>query len=939
MRHINIKISYDSFKSRLPGVIPSLVDSWSIPSLYMCDTSSTTETYYSHSTAIKRALEYNISSDELEYGTEFIDFNNDNLCDFSGGNYGLIPSDVIIPSNISDKIADYTDIYVNIPKGKGDFYDLSWPESNDNPHYVKRKIFSGNTEIKILTYNTLNKWYTFFKKYYSLIKNSEYTKSYTSATDYYEGEVKVKNDDLKKEYEELDNLFNARGGDEMYEWITKNCIVQYTIPHKYVSGWEKEYLYYPEVIKWYRWFKERHDLYGDIKLKQDCVELENCSECEEYVKRGGDGFHSDLEEWIRNININTSYATKSASIVIPISITTSIDDLGEMSIFSDEWDKDVDYHNRLNNSAGTVVINSEKDDSFVIKNSATTGHEFDETFLENKFKDNDWSGYTDYYIKNNKELFAVYTGTTEISAYTYSPINGKVIYNPTDDDATEYIKINKTNNVCINGVTYDVINGKYVELCYDDVSIANISFKKHEKLQIFKDGKLEYAILNGKRKYVEVGPNNKEMVYFLKGFDCDDSGCTVESGSYIIYGGSLYLTAGSNVTMEDNGYKYTYPILDGYFDLGLNRLYVSGSSVVLQNGYVFDENASAYTFNFREINDDDKEYFNIKNITIDSGNVKIVYEYDVKNCKIITGRTDSKLDLLRRKEISTDDLGNELPGYFRSVVDINSGSSQSKYNTTYDECTLDILYRVGEVSELKETNLGENIYLGNIITNIEFFYNDKFGNKIRSLTRTANTDNALEVITALENAEKDDNVINQMMCEITYYIGAIIKYYSGSTSYSALSEYSYGVKYKDVVYVSKEVGTYYMNDDDYFTFSYYLLSQDVEKLKVTDLNANLDWDASTHFEMNLYLYDKDGSLIKPATNYWGGFSKNNGVAVLPVFRTDYNLASSFTQNVDADIYIDRGISAAFEKHLKLQEIRTMDALENYQNSGLKINEY
>jgi hypothetical protein len=43
--------------------------------------------------------------------------------------------------------------------------------------------------------------------------------------------------------------------------------------------------------------------------------------------------------------------------------------------------------------------------------------------------------------------------------------------------------------------------------------------------------------------------------------------------------------------------------------------------------------------------------------------------------------------------------------------------------------------------------------------------------------------------------------------------------------------------------------------------------------------------------------------------------------------------------VEADIYIDRGINAAFEKHLKLQEFRTMEALENYGNGWFKINEY
>lgn len=80
------------------------------------------------------------------------------------------------------------------------------------------------------------------------------------------------------------------------------------------------------------------------------------------------------------------------------------------------------------------------------------------------------------------------------------------------------------------------------------------------------------------------------------------------------------------------------------------------------------------------------------------------------------------------------------------------------------------------------------------------------------------------------------------------------------------------------------------------------------------------------------------SMVGSNTEY-SGWSENNNVVAAPLFRTEFNLASSFPQNVDADIYIDRGISAAYERLLKLQEFRTMEALENYGNGFYKINEY
>ena len=64
--------------------------------------------------------------------------------------------------------------------------------------------------------------------------------------------------------------------------------------------------------------------------------------------------------------------------------------------------------------------------------------------------------------------------------------------------------------------------------------------------------------------------------------------------------------------------------------------------------------------------------------------------------------------------------------------------------------------------------------------------------------------------------------------------------------------------------------------------------------------------------------------------------KHNGMQVLPVFREEYMFGISSMENVDSDIYIDRGINTAFEKHLKLGEVTSLEALEQYGNNFFKI---
>lgn len=1036
MKIISTKISYDSITSRFAGVVPSLVDYWEVPEIFHCGDNTNCEKYYSHSLAVKRAAEYNIPPFQLRYGSEFVRFDVKNILEFTKGNYGLIPSDVILP-NLKDEegndieITDFTDFYVNLPNGEGGFYDLSWPKKVEctknngekvelilDPHYEGRKIIVGKllddckveySEIKVLTYNTLNKWYSFFRKYYELIDGPDYARVYENAIDYYNKEIKVKNNDAKAYYEELDRLFKARGGEEMYKWMTNNCFIQYNIPARFSDEWATTYLTFPDALKWYYWFSERVEKYTHAENLEDCKETDDCCDCNEYIKLGGYEFYKYLRDWVDNFEIDDSYATNSASITIPISFTNSIDDLGEYSIFSNEWKDETDYHNTLANAPGTVVnrpyLTDEEtgdkttlNDTYIISNGITKGYEYND-FYENVFKEDDWGNYTDYYRNHNPQEFA----SDGITAYTFSPINGKIIYNPgndVDERITEIIPIKKIDNVCINGLTYEVIDGKYVEMCYSDGSIADLKYRSG-KLQVFKDGDLEYVMFNGKRKYVTCDSYGKERVYFLDEYACHDEGCPVSSGRFVIFDNLIYLISESNgandtLVLDDYDSKRVYPVLDGYFTFKNMTLYISNGIVLVQDDLVYNEDNNTYYYSYKNIGEEELRILDVKKFEIINENeIKVWYRYEIVNCRVVSGYTDTKVELLRRKEISVDDVGNTLPGYFRSVIDLNrirlvyngdvidpthvkiDGESVttnsvgfSRYNTPYDECTLDILYRVGEVSDLKpitnivdeEDNPVNNLFNGNIIESIEFYYRDIYGNKAELLDDEgnlffANDDNALDVIASCEKAFEeadDENISDVMYCDIKYYIGAVIKKVEENEDwhYELDTNFHRGVMYVDTVYVTKEVGTYYLTDNKSFTFKYYKLSQDIESIYVSDLRASLTWDSSTYFEIQplLYVYTSNGTTELVDGNIFGKdsngnvkWSPNNNTMITPIFRREYNLASSYPQNVDSNIYIDRGVNASYEKLLKLQEVRSMEALENLANSsdisGFKINNY
>jgi hypothetical protein len=99
----------------------------------------------------------------------------------------------------------------------------------------------------------------------------------------------------------------------------------------------------------------------------------------------------------------------------------------------------------------------------------------------------------------------------------------------------------------------------------------------------------------------------------------------------------------------------------------------------------------------------------------------------------------------------------------------------------------------------------------------------------------------------------------------------------------------------------------------------------------------------TPYEDNLAIFN--ATIERPFINDWesgltecGEISGTtlSGDTYLPLFLEEYKLGTAAPQSVKGDIYIDRGINAAFEKHLKLGEVTTLEALMQYGNGYFKI---
>jgi hypothetical protein len=238
--------------------------------------------------------------------------------------------------------------------------------------------------------------------------------------------------------------------------------------------------------------------------------------------------------------------------------------------------------------------------------------------------------------------------------------------------------------------------------------------------------------------------------------------------------------------------------------------------------------------------------------------------------------------------------------------------------------------------------LGDGYYYGDMITDMTFYYIDYYDEK---QSETHWHDSSWKTISGMTIPADTDS--GTVWCDIDYVIGATL---SGETQYdeSGLTtgvvyktlpedKFCPGVKYKETVrFVRKEVqyklarpkdgliptmSTLPVANSLCYPVVCYVLEQDMKEIE-SNFGNKYEYPVS-EFRMEM-----------PPEGGWSGYSHDTGI--LPVFREEYLFGNSMPQKLDVDIYIERGTNAAFEKHIKLGEVTSMEALEQLGNGYYKM---
>ena len=164
-------------------------------------------------------------------------------------------------------------------------------------------------------------------------------------------------------------------------------------------------------------------------------------------------------------------------------------------------------------------------------------------------------------------------------------------------------------------------------------------------------------------------------------------------------------------------------------------------------------------------------------------------------------------------------------------------------------------------------------------------------------------------LTATESRRETDDMGN----EFVYY-----------GEFSIDTDSDKGVRYKDVYTYTEESGIGKMED-----FDEYITNEDavgLEKYPFLIYSNSKVVKDTIDFQST--------AKIVPITELSTTYTHQaEDYEFNPLTRQDALVGITFQPKINADIHIDRGNNSAYERHLKLGEIKTMEDLENFQNNG------
>ena len=743
---------------------------------------------------------------------------------------------------------------------------------------------------KTVSYNTLVNWYHFIEFYVELlsINLSCGEIKYRNAVEYYNVEKQPKY--KLSECEEFDSkckeillyFKNTDGGSnivELYSYLTQTYFPKYVIEDKYKDIWNKSYLSLAEVHKWIKWFEERNDLYGNI---ENCSKSDDCCDCEKYTKLGGLNTYNKLKEFIlqieKPIGLTDAYAT------IPIILSTTIDDMGEYSIFYEEWVPGHDYGNQ-----GHIVVNYDGE-SYILKEEKF-GSSYN-SYKELEFKFDDW---TKADIKSQEE------GVVGKYAYNH---DGKLCI----DDDINIKNMSKSYNINTNGnLGFYVIKG--VPYRCNKMNVVNVNDKLY---QVYYDYENNPYITIGKKNYYGLY-NNGGYTFNFKG----NHDLTIQVMDVVVVDNSIYEVSGTSITSNNIIYNkvHAYSVING------NKIYFDENYNVIVP--YKDENEIKYETTEQvlgsKINNDDLLHDSsvVAFGYCVSGNVLYVHQNDyiVYDNTLLSGNTESKLSCFLSANLEVDNIGNKLPGLLQ----------ESNKNKSW----LTLPYKPKTIVHITTEN--EDKVWCDYLESITFYYSDSFGNRLAEEKYKDNYDNLdISLIESIlkekfSRSTSDDTfgsehfLVSDLKCEFKYHMGCVIikkKNADGTYDYSIENGNS-GVTYHDNVTLIKKQCEFYLNNTSFYMMNYYDMVFDTKNYTDDTYGHNVTVPIAK-FSCKMNSFDND--------NYVN----------FPLIREEYKLGSSSHEKIESDIYINRGTARAIDNHIKLMEVRSLESLEQYGNGYFKI---
>lgn len=785
-----------------------------------------------------------------------------------------------------------------------------------------------------LPFELVAKIYAFYKVYNNLLTNNGQCKrdNYANAVEYYDTEVRVNASNLRfgasrAAYEELDEQFSAYMEKIDSSEIERRIVPSFVIPTKWSDGWEVEKLYYPDVWRWMSWLLQRYTLYSAVT---DCSDAVDCCDCEDYAKKGGKDMYDAMKSWIDNLDIISSVPDDlTPSLTTSIGIFSNAENVGTYSFLTSDFTTNEDYrtasvsYDTSNSQSGTVVTYEGK--PWIL--SSGCGSTFDSKFMEKSFDINGWKDYSVKHFEDNATL----EGSTP-SEYWYAYKDDGTFVTGTSSSAVTdllntYHPLTPVQEVFYNGELYPIFKSEYG--IYNGNPYLDGNYYIVERDEITNT---PYVSVNGAITYATLGDDGTyKFDFFDKTYPLLPS--SGDKGSFItIDGKNINVNVGDEAAFEYNGYSGY--VITHVGQIGTDTYYYNSESKILyQNVSSMLERVSSSVcyvegdFLVEAYHGGDEP---------ERGDI------------IIVGTCPSILKSLESSDLLIDDIGNMIHGLY----DVSSFKTQQPPSGT----VLELSYQVGNTNNVKQFSqtvtddsksetLQSNYFIGDIIDSMVFYF-DCEDKAERNKTRVTATTSSLDAIKDSID-KKSDTVIylsDDISCDITYYKGATLKRDKGSDKLyrdTGTTKYD-GIKCTETVRFPLKTVTYCLekqngnvtpmgeNDHSNSSVGYpiyvYELEQDITMIE-SDTYDTLYPTPLSNFEMKTCVWN--GSSW--TTDKYDDFEKGNGVNAFPVFMEEYSLHMSAPQSVSGDIYINRGVNAALDKHLRLGEVTSLEALTQYGN--------